>query len=154
MFLEINYQPEMLIRILICTLIRLVIPPLPFKYLYALEVIVLHKKAFAALCRNLEGSLLFLMRPGKFLLFPFSVSLKELSLYFHYWSPCSFFLFFSMFPKSTHETFAQKLYQTFKSHKRFIKPKLSRTDFTIAHYAGEVTWIWLWFLVQPCDFQV
>ena len=47
-------------------------------------------------------------------------------------------LFFSMFPKSTHETFANKLYQTFKAHKRFIKPKLSRTDFTIAHYAGEV----------------
>lgn len=44
----------------------------------------------------------------------------------------------SMFPKSTHETFAQKLYQTFKSNKRFIKPKLSRTDFTIVHYAGEV----------------
>jgi hypothetical protein len=44
----------------------------------------------------------------------------------------------SMFPKSTHETFAHKLYQTFKTHKRFIKPKLSRTDFTISHYAGEV----------------
>jgi hypothetical protein len=43
-----------------------------------------------------------------------------------------------MFPKSTHETFAQKLYQTFKNHKRFIKPKLSRTSFTISHYAGEV----------------
>lgn len=51
-----------------------------------------------------------------------------------------FHLFFSMFPKSTHETFANKLYQTFKAHKRFIKPKLSRTDFTIAHYAGEVIW--------------
>lgn len=45
----------------------------------------------------------------------------------------------SMFPKATHETFSQKLYQTFKSHKRFIKPKLSRTDFAIAHYAGEVS---------------
>lgn len=44
----------------------------------------------------------------------------------------------SMFPKSTHETFAEKLYQTFKSNKRFIKPKLSRTEFAIAHYAGEV----------------
>ncbi|KAG5229197.1 plant myosin MYS1 family protein [Salix suchowensis] len=42
-----------------------------------------------------------------------------------------------MFPKSTHETFAQKMYQTFKTHKRFIKPKLSSTDFTISHYAGE-----------------
>ena len=46
-----------------------------------------------------------------------------------------------MFPKSTHETFANKLYQTFKAHKRFIKPKLSRTDFTVAHYAGEVSFI-------------
>lgn len=45
---------------------------------------------------------------------------------------------YSMFPKSTHETFAQKLYQTFKNNKRFIKPKLSRTSFTISHYAGEV----------------
>nr|XP_019706884.1 myosin-17 isoform X3 [Elaeis guineensis] len=44
-----------------------------------------------------------------------------------------------MFPKSTHETFAQKLYQTFKNNKRFSKPKLSRTDFTISHYAGEVS---------------
>lgn len=50
----------------------------------------------------------------------------------------------SMFPKSTHETFSQKLYQTFKSHKRFIKPKLSRTDFAIAHYAGEVIRM-IWF---------
>jgi len=44
-----------------------------------------------------------------------------------------------MFPKSTHETFAQKLYQTFTKNKRFIKPKLSRTNFTISHYAGEVS---------------
>lgn len=48
-----------------------------------------------------------------------------------------------MFPKSTHETFAQKLYQTFQKHKRFVKPKLSRTDFTICHYAGEVGSIFL-----------
>lgn len=44
-----------------------------------------------------------------------------------------------MFPKSTHETFAQKLYQTFAKNKRFAKPKLSRTSFTIAHYAGDVS---------------
>lgn len=43
-----------------------------------------------------------------------------------------------MFPKSTHETFAQKMYQTYKAHKRFSKPKLARTDFTINHYAGDV----------------
>ncbi|XP_057505501.1 myosin-17-like [Actinidia eriantha] len=42
-----------------------------------------------------------------------------------------------MFPKSTHETFVQKLYQTFAKNKRFTKPKLSRTCFTISHYAGE-----------------
>ena len=53
-----------------------------------------------------------------------------------------------MFPKSTHETFSQKLYQTFKTHKRFIKPKLSRTAFTLAHYAGEVTWIFSFVLLQ------
>ncbi|KAI6693672.1 hypothetical protein NL676_021382 [Syzygium grande] len=40
-----------------------------------------------------------------------------------------------VFPKSTHETFAEKLYQTFKDHKRFSKPKLSTSDFTICHYA-------------------
>ncbi|CAN8292826.1 unnamed protein product [Cochlearia groenlandica] len=45
-----------------------------------------------------------------------------------------------MFPKSTHETFSQKLFQTFKTHERFAKPKLSQTDFTISHYAGEVTY--------------
>ncbi|KAL0666971.1 hypothetical protein Bca4012_029675 [Brassica carinata] len=44
-----------------------------------------------------------------------------------------------MFPRSTHETLAQKLYQTFNSHKRFTKPKLARTDFTICHYAGDVS---------------
>lgn len=44
----------------------------------------------------------------------------------------------SMFPKSTNETFAQKLYQTFKDHKRFSKPKLAHSDFTICHYAGDV----------------
>ncbi|KAM7255481.1 hypothetical protein ACFE04_026183 [Oxalis oulophora] len=44
----------------------------------------------------------------------------------------------NMFPKSTHETFAQKMYQTFQNHKRFTKPKLSHTDFAIQHYAGEV----------------
>ncbi|XP_063937262.1 myosin-8 isoform X3 [Daucus carota subsp. sativus] len=41
-------------------------------------------------------------------------------------------------PRSTHKTFAEKLYQTFSSHKRFKKPKFSQTDFTICHYAGDV----------------
>ncbi|PIN04045.1 Myosin ATPase [Handroanthus impetiginosus] len=59
-----------------------------------------------------------------------------------------------MFPKSTHETFSEKLYQTFKSHKRFIKPKLARTDFTIAHYAGEVQYQSDQFLDKNKDYVV
>ncbi|XP_059432809.1 myosin-17-like [Corylus avellana] len=59
-----------------------------------------------------------------------------------------------MFPKSTHETFAQKLYQTFKNHKRFIKPKLSRTSFTISHYAGEVNYLADLFLDKNKDYVV
>ncbi|KAL7195992.1 hypothetical protein ACSBR1_036092 [Camellia fascicularis] len=43
-----------------------------------------------------------------------------------------------MFSRSTHETIAQKLYQTFKIHKCFTKPKLSRSDFTICHYASDI----------------
>ncbi|KAE8673101.1 hypothetical protein F3Y22_tig00111812pilonHSYRG00246 [Hibiscus syriacus] len=59
-----------------------------------------------------------------------------------------------MFPRSTHETFAQKLYQTFKSHKRFSKPKLSRSDFTICHYAGDVTYQTELFLDKNKDYVV
>ncbi|XP_073278387.1 myosin-17-like [Primulina huaijiensis] len=59
-----------------------------------------------------------------------------------------------MFPKSTHETFAQKLYQTFTKNKRFIKPKLSRTNFTISHYAGEVTYMADLFLDKNKDYVV
>ncbi|XP_054801959.1 myosin-11 isoform X2 [Prosopis cineraria] len=59
-----------------------------------------------------------------------------------------------MFPKSTHETFANKLYQTFKNHKRFIKPKLSRSDFTISHYAGEVLYQSNQFLDKNKDYVV
>ncbi|KAH9659153.1 Myosin-11 [Citrus sinensis] len=59
-----------------------------------------------------------------------------------------------MFPKSTHETFANKLYQTFKSHKRFVKPKFSRTDFAIAHYAGEVMYQSDQFLDKNKDYVV
>ncbi|KAG4970205.1 hypothetical protein JHK85_036626 [Glycine max] len=59
-----------------------------------------------------------------------------------------------MFPKSTHETFSQKLYQTFKNNKRFIKPKLSRTSFTISHYAGEVTYLADMFLDKNKDYVV
>ncbi|KAL3532663.1 hypothetical protein ACH5RR_006184 [Cinchona calisaya] len=59
-----------------------------------------------------------------------------------------------MFPKSTHETFAQKLYQTFAKNDRFIKPKLSRTNFTISHYAGEVTYMADLFLDKNKDYVV
>ncbi|KAL8143036.1 hypothetical protein V2J09_016068 [Rumex salicifolius] len=59
-----------------------------------------------------------------------------------------------MFPRSTHETFAQKLYQTFQKHNRFSKPKLSRTDFTICHYAGDVTYQTDHFLEKNKDYVV
>ncbi|GJM87348.1 hypothetical protein PR202_ga03294 [Eleusine coracana subsp. coracana] len=59
-----------------------------------------------------------------------------------------------MLPRSTHETFAQKLYQTFKNHKRFAKPKLSRSDFTICHYAGDVTYQTQLFLDKNKDYVV
>lgn len=59
-----------------------------------------------------------------------------------------------MFPRSTHETFAEKLYQTFKDHKRFNKPKLARSDFTICHYAGDVTYQTEHFLDKNKDYVV
>ncbi|KAI9078793.1 hypothetical protein K1719_039251 [Acacia pycnantha] len=59
-----------------------------------------------------------------------------------------------MFPRSTHETFAEKLYQTYKDNKRFSKPKLSRTDFTICHYAGDVTYQTDFFLDKNKDYVV
>ncbi|KAL4578472.1 hypothetical protein LXL04_014595 [Taraxacum kok-saghyz] len=59
-----------------------------------------------------------------------------------------------MFPRSTHETFAEKLYQTFKDNKRFQKPKLSNSAFTIDHYAGEVTYQTESFLDKNKDYVV
>ncbi|THU62385.1 hypothetical protein C4D60_Mb01t04580 [Musa balbisiana] len=59
-----------------------------------------------------------------------------------------------MLPRSTHETFAQKLYQAFKNHKRFSKPKLSRSDFTVSHYAGDVTYQTELFLDKNKDYVV
>ncbi|XAR58689.1 Myosin ATPase [Bertholletia excelsa] len=59
-----------------------------------------------------------------------------------------------MFPRSTHETFAQKLYQTFKNNKRLTKPKLSRSDFTICHYAGDVTYQTELFLDKNKDYVI
>uniref|UniRef100_A0A8I7BHT2 Uncharacterized protein n=2 Tax=Hordeum vulgare subsp. vulgare TaxID=112509 RepID=A0A8I7BHT2_HORVV len=51
-------------------------------------------------------------------------------------------------------TFAQKLYQSFKNHKRFVKPKLSRSDFTICHYAGDVTYQTELFLDKNKDYVI
>ncbi|XP_078427685.1 myosin-6-like [Wolffia australiana] len=59
-----------------------------------------------------------------------------------------------MLPRTTHETFAQKLYQAYKNHSRFSKPKLSPTDFTISHYAGDVTYQTLYFLDKNKDYVI
>ncbi|CAN6837145.1 unnamed protein product [Brassica oleracea] len=59
-----------------------------------------------------------------------------------------------MLPKSNPETFSEKLYQTFKNHKRFIKPKLTRSDFTLVHYAGEVQYQSDQFLDKNKDYVV
>ncbi|MQL71295.1 hypothetical protein Taro_003629 [Colocasia esculenta] len=59
-----------------------------------------------------------------------------------------------MLPRTTHETFAQKLYQAFKNHKRFSKPKLARSEFTICHYAGDVTYQTQLFLDKNKDYVV
>ncbi|CAM6054233.1 unnamed protein product [Sphagnum tenellum] len=59
-----------------------------------------------------------------------------------------------MFPKSTHETFATKLFQSYRNNKRFSKPKLARTDFTICHYAGDVTYQTELFLDKNKDYVV
>lgn len=57
----------------------------------------------------------------------------------------------SMFPRSTHSTFAEKLYQTFKDHKRFSKPKLAKTDFAICHYAGDVCFFISLYCIQVTE---
>ena len=44
-----------------------------------------------------------------------------------------------MLRNSNHETFAEKLYQKFKDNPHFSRPKFSRSDFTIHHYAGNVS---------------
>ncbi|CDY31978.1 BnaA07g00170D [Brassica napus] len=59
-----------------------------------------------------------------------------------------------MFPRSTHETFSQKMYETFKKNEYFRKPKLARTDFTVCHYAGDVTYQTEQFLEKNKDYVV
>ncbi|GJN20508.1 hypothetical protein PR202_gb07895 [Eleusine coracana subsp. coracana] len=39
--------------------------------------------------------------------------------------------------KSTHETFATKLFQNLRTHPRLDKPKLSKTDFALSPFAGK-----------------
>ncbi|PIN21597.1 Myosin ATPase [Handroanthus impetiginosus] len=59
-----------------------------------------------------------------------------------------------MFPKSTHETFANKLFRNFRSHRRLDKAKFSETDFTISHYAGKVNYQTETFLDKNRDYVV
>ncbi|GLT54732.1 hypothetical protein SLA2020_279070 [Shorea laevis] len=59
-----------------------------------------------------------------------------------------------MFPKSTHATFATKLFQNFRAHPRLEKAKFSETDFTIRHYAGKVTYHTNTFLDKNRDYVV
>eukprot|EP00887_Chlorella_sp_A99_P001914 scaffold18.g1914.t1 len=60
------------------------------------------------------------------------------------------------FPKATHEELATKLYNapSVSGSARFSKPKLSRTDFTLEHYAGAVTYKTDAFLDKNRDFVV
>ncbi|KAL1193456.1 Myosin-16 [Cardamine amara subsp. amara] len=59
-----------------------------------------------------------------------------------------------MLPKSTPETFSEKLYHKFKGHQRFVKPKLTRSDFTLVHYAGDVQYQSDQFLDKNKDYVV
>ncbi|XXG40756.1 hypothetical protein AAC387_Pa01g1394 [Persea americana] len=59
-----------------------------------------------------------------------------------------------MFPKSTHKTFATKIFQSFRAHPRLVKAKVSETDFTLSHYAGKVTYRTDSFLDKNRDYIV
>ncbi|CAM0956684.1 unnamed protein product [Alopecurus aequalis] len=59
-----------------------------------------------------------------------------------------------MLRNSTHEIFAEKLYQKYKDNPHFSRPKFSRTDFTIHHYAGNVTYQTDLFLDKNIDAAV
>ncbi|RKP03142.1 hypothetical protein CXG81DRAFT_24249 [Caulochytrium protostelioides] len=55
------------------------------------------------------------------------------------------------FPKSTDETWLQKLEATFPKQPCFYKPKLARSVFGVKHYAGEVLYTVTGFLVKNRD---
>ncbi|XP_019195644.1 PREDICTED: myosin-15 isoform X1 [Ipomoea nil] len=59
-----------------------------------------------------------------------------------------------MFPKSTHQTFSNKLFQNFRGHTRLERAKFSETDFTVSHYAGKVTYKTETFLDKNRDYIV
>ncbi|CAH9146684.1 unnamed protein product [Cuscuta epithymum] len=59
-----------------------------------------------------------------------------------------------MFPKSTHQTFSNKLFQNFRGHTRLERVKFSETDFTLSHYAGKVTYKTETFLDKNRDYIV
>ena len=58
--------------------------------------------------------------------------------------------------QATHKDLAMRLYQSAEvaGSKRFSKPKLSQTGFTIEHYAGPVTYKTENFLAKNRDFVV
>ncbi|XP_071684839.1 protein OPAQUE1 isoform X12 [Lolium perenne] len=59
-----------------------------------------------------------------------------------------------MLGKSTHETFAMKLFQNFRAHPRLEKPKLSKTDFCLSHFAGKVLYQTDLFLDKNRDYVI
>ncbi|KAF8723303.1 hypothetical protein HU200_021824 [Digitaria exilis] len=59
-----------------------------------------------------------------------------------------------MLGKSTHETFATKLFQNLRAHPRLEKPKLSKTDFSLSHFAGKVTYQTDLFLEKNRDYVI
>lgn len=55
------------------------------------------------------------------------------------------------FPKASDATLLEKLHKNFEKVKRYDKPKLSRTDFGIEHFAGKVVYTITGFLDKNKD---